>query len=398
MLEKLSPQASDPLLGVLTAFRADPSADKIDLGVGVYRDERGTTPVMAALRLAEQRIVGEATTKAYVGPAGNREFAAAIEVLTLGADHAALRAGRVATLQTPGGCGALHLGAKLAQACGASEIRLSVPTWANHTPLLSGAGLRLGTYPYLDIRTGLPDVDALLGALADAEAGTLVLLQASCHNPTGADLPRAAWEAIAEVLARRGLVPFVDVAYQGLGDGLEQDVAGVRLLAERLPELLVAVSCSKNFGLYRERAGAIIAIGPTPTAAANAMGHLQAIARRIYSMPPDHGAAIVAAVWRDAALRGSWQRELDSMRERVLALRRALTKALRERGMTRFDCIEQQRGMFSLLGLPPSVVDTLRIEHHVYLAPDSRINVAGLRLGQVERVAAAIHSSLGEGA
>jgi aromatic-amino-acid transaminase len=222
----------------------------------------------------------------------------------------------------------------------------------------------------------------------------VILLQGSCHNPTGADLDTAAWASIADLLAKRGLVPLVDMAYQGLGDGLDQDAAAVRLLAERLPEMLVAVSCSKNFGLYRERVGAVLAIGATPAVANVAMGHLQAIARRMYSMPPDHGAALVATIWRDAALRQSWSAELGVMRDRVLELRRRLAAALRAGGDARFDFVEGQRGMFSLLGLPPAVVEKLRHEHHVYLAPDSRMNVAGLRFTDVERVAAAIRASL----
>lgn len=394
MLDTLAPQPPDPLLGITTLFRADPSAQKVDLGVGVYRDDHGITPIMAAVRTATQRVLANETTKAYVGPAGNREFAAAIEELTLGTNHPVRRDQRVVTLQTPGGCGALRLAAELLKGAGAQGIAVSTPTWGNHVPLLGSAGLKLSSYPYLDLRTGKPDAAAVLTAIEAAPAGTVILLQGSCHNPTGADLDAAAWTSIADVLAKRGLVPLVDMAYQGLGDGLDADAASVRLLAERLPEMLVAVSCSKNFGLYRERVGAVLAIGATPAIANVAMAHLQTIARRMYSMPPDHGAALVATIWHDAALRATWSAELDAMRDRVLELRRRLAAALRAGGDTRFDFVEGQRGMFSLLGLPPSVVEKLRTEHHVYLAPDSRMNVAGLRFADVDRVAAAIRASL----
>lgn len=394
MFDVLKPVPADPLLGITTAFRADPSADKVDLGVGVYRDDRGITPIMAAVRESERRVIEKGTTKVYVGPAGNREFAAGIEALTLGANHPATAAGRTQTLQAPGGCGALRLAAELLKASGATDILVSDPTWANHVPLLGSAGLTLGRYPYLDAKTGRADPDAVLDSLRKQPSGTVVLLQGSCHNPTGADLDRAAWAAIADVLAARGLVPLVDIAYQGLGDGLDADAFGVRLLAEKLPEVLVAVSCSKNFGLYRERVGATIVVGQSAAAAQVAMGHLQTIARRMYSMPPDHGAAIVAGILGDAALKAQWVAEVDAMRTRVLELRRGLATALRAGGDARFDFVADQRGMFSLLGLPPAVVEKLRTAHHVYMAPDSRVNIAGLRLADVERVARAIRASL----
>lgn len=394
MLDRLTPVPADSLLGITTAFRADPSPWKVDLGVGVYRDDGGITPVMAAVRESERRLVEKCATKVYVGPAGNRDYAAAMDLLTLGADHSAAKAGRTQTLQAPGGCGALRLAAEVLKASGATEILVSDPTWANHVPLLGSAGLKLGKYPYLDAKTGRPNVDALLGSLQQAASGTVVLLQGSCHNPTGADLDREAWDAIAAVLERRGLVPLVDMAYQGLGDGLDADAYAVRMLAARLPELLVAVSCSKNFGLYRERVGAAIVVGATPQIAQVTMGHLQSIARRMYSMPPEHGAAIVAGIFADPTLYALWAQELREMRERVLELRRRLAAALREGADGRFDFVAEHRGMFSLLGLPPATVEKLRAEHHVYMAPDSRTNIAGLRFEDVERVAKAIRASL----
>ena len=404
MFEILEPQVPDSLLGVMAAFAADADASKVDLGVGVYRDAGGITPVMAAVRLAEARVLARQTSKVYVGAGGNRPFAAAMEELVLGPAHPAhpaRSAGRVATLQTPGGCGALRLAAELVQrASPGATIALSDPSWANHVPLTSGAGLNVVSYPYYDAARARVLVEPMLAALERLPAGTIVLLQASCHNPTGADLAAEEWQAVAAVLERRGLVPLLDIAYQGLGDGLEADVAPVRALAARLPELLIAVSCSKNFGLYRERVGAVMLIAASAAAAAVGMGHLQALARRIWSMPPDHGAAIVAEIAGDAALRADWARELEAMRVRVASLRRELAAALRVTSQQpaasgRFDFIERQCGMFSLLGLPPAAVATLREQHHVYLAPDSRINVAGLPAAAVERVARAIRAVVG---
>jgi aspartate/tyrosine/aromatic aminotransferase len=390
----LEPQQPDALLAVMAAYAADTSPDKVDLGVGVYRDAAGITPVMAAVRKAEQRILDGQVTKAYVGAGGNRPFAAFIEELTLGAGHPARAAGRVVTLQTPGGCGGVRLAADLIQrAANGARVFVSDPTWPNHRPLVSGAGLGVDGYPYYDPVTGVLGFEAMLAALERLPPGDVVLLQGSCHNPTGQDLTPAQWSAVAELLERRQLLPLMDLAYQGLGDGLDADAAAVRLMAARLPEVLIAVSCSKNFGLYRERVGAVIAVARDATAAGIVMNHLQILARRMYSMPPDHGAAIVATIAADAALRAEWQAELESMRVRVGTLREQLAAALAaEFGHDRFGFIRGQRGMFSLLGLPPAAVRALAAEHHVYVAGDSRINVAGLPEPKVERVARAIRA------
>jgi aspartate/tyrosine/aromatic aminotransferase len=397
LLNLLGPQPPDPLLGVMAAYAADPEPAKMDLGVGVYRDENGITPVMSAVRSAEREVLERQATKVYVGAGGNRAFAAMIEELTLGAGHAARAAGRVVTLQTPGGCGALRLAADLiARAERSTRVALSDPTWPNHMPLITGAGLPVDTYPYYDPAKGTVLFEAMLAALEQLPSGRVVLLQASCHNPTGADLDLAQWQVLAELLERRGLVPLLDLAYQGLGDGLDADAAPVRLLADRLPELLIAVSCSKNFGLYRERVGAVIAIAPSAAGAAVAMSHLQALARRMYSMPPDHGAAIVAAIGASAGLRAEWRAELERMRERVVQLRAPLAQALRAAtGRQRFDFIGTQRGMFSLLGLDPAAVKALKERHHVYVAPDSRMNIAGLHPHQVKTLAHAIATVAG---
>ena len=310
MFNTLEPQAPDALLGIMAAFAADPDPTKIDLGVGVYRDASGRTPVMGAVRAAEAALLTAQTSKVYVGTGGNRPFAAFIETLALGAAHPARTAGRVVTLQTPGGCGALRLAADLIVRAGkGARVVVSDPTWANHMPLIGGAGLSIDTYPYYEAETGAILFDAMQVALERLPAGSVVVMHASCHNPTGADLTPAQWHTLADLLERKRLVPLVDMAYQGLGDGLDADAAGLRLLASRLPEVLVAISCSKNFGLYRERVGAVVAIAETPSAAGIVMGHLQALARRMYSMPPDHGAAIVACIGADDGLRAQWLAE-----------------------------------------------------------------------------------------
>jgi len=397
VFKTLEPQQPDALLAVMAAYAADPSPDKVDLGVGVYRDASGVTPVMAAVRKAEQRILDGQVTKAYVGAGGNRPFAAFIEELTLGAAHPARSAGRVVTLQTPGGCGAVRLAADLIQRSRpAARVFVSDPTWPNHRPLVSGAGLGVDGYPYYDAATGVLGFEAMLAALERLPAGNVVLLQASCHNPTGQDLTPAQWDQIAELLARRELLPLMDLAYQGLGEGLDADAAPIRMLAERLPEVLIAVSCSKNFGLYRERVGAVIGVTGDKATAGIVMNHLQILARRMYSMPPDHGAAIVATIAADPALKAEWLAELEAMRVRVGTIRDRLASALAaEFGHDRFGFIRGQRGMFSLLGLPPAAVAALAADHHVYVAGDSRINVAGLPEAKVERVARAIRAVAG---
>lgn len=389
MLEILQPLPEDPLLGVMAAFRRDTDPRKVDLGVGVYKTEAGDTPIPAAITAAMERSAASQKTKVYVGQGGNERFNRAMLEIAFGADHAAVKDGRAAALQVPGGSGALRLGAELVNvARPGATLHVSIPTWANHVPLLSNAGLKIATYPYFDRATGGVDAAAMLAHLETLPAGDLVLLHGCCHNPTGADLSRAEWDAVAEVLARRGLVPFVDIAYQGLGDGLEADAYGVRLMAERLPEVIVAVSCSKNFGLYRERTGATFVISPTAERTGNAMGQLRKIARGMYSMPPDHGAELVALVWEDATLRQQWMDELEAMRVRVEELRGLLVSGLKAlRPDVDYSFVQRQKGMFSLLPLNTAQIQRLRDEHHIYMPGDGRINVAGISRRNVEYVA-----------
>jgi aspartate aminotransferase len=392
MLEILQPLPEDPLLGVMAAYRRDTDPRKVDLGVGVYKTEAGDTPIPAAISAAMERSAASQKTKVYVGQGGNERFNRAMLEIAFGADHAAVKDGRAAALQVPGGSGALRLGAELVNvARPGATLHVSIPTWANHVPLLSNAGLKMANYPYFDRATGGVDAAAMLAHLETLPAGDLVLLHGCCHNPTGADLSRAEWDAVAEVLARRGLVPFVDIAYQGLGDGLEADAYGVRLMAERLPEVIVAVSCSKNFGLYRERTGATFVISPTAERTGNAMGQLRKIARGMYSMPPDHGAELVALVWEDATLRQQWMEELEAMRVRVEELRGLLVRGLKAlRGDVDYSFVQRQKGMFSLLPLNTTQIQRLRDEHHIYMPGDGRINVAGISRRNVEYVAQAL--------
>jgi aspartate aminotransferase len=392
MFEHLAAVVPDPILGLMAAFRADPHPHKVDLGVGVYRDEHGDTPVLEAVRQAESALIARQTTKTYVGPAGNAGFNQAMEQLVLGRAHPALVAARVRTVQTPGGCGALRLGAELIRAAAPDTVvHVSTPTWANHTPLLAGSGLRLERYPYFDRATGGVQFGEMTAALERLPPRAVVLLHASCHNPTGADLTQQQWRELLALVRRRQLTPFIDMAYQGLGEGADADAFGLRLFCAELPEALCAVSCSKNFGLYRERTGALHLISSTAAAADAALSQLVRIARGIWSMPPDHGAAIVQAILHEDACRQQWAAELEAMRRRIEELRLEVVQQLRRHCPQRdFGFIARQRGMFSFLGIDTTQVHALRERHHVYMTDDSRMNVAGLRKENLEYFARAV--------
>ncbi len=392
MLERLERLPTDPILGLMGLYRADTDARKVDLGVGVYRDDNGDTPVLGAVRAAEQAVLARQLSKTYVGPAGNVGFNEAMAKLVLGEGHPALASGRLRSIQAPGGCGALRLGAELIRsACADTVVHVSTPTWANHIPLLSGCGLKLERYPYYDSATGGVRFAELLSALDRLPPRSAVLLHASCHNPTGADLSELQWRELLPLFKRRALLPFIDIAYQGLGEGLAEDAFGIRLFCAELPEVAVAMSCSKNFGLYRERTGCLHLLSESPAAADAALSQLVRIARSIYSMPPDHGAAIVLEILQSAPLREQWSEELGSMRKRINRLRGELVKQLSRACPGRdFGFIARQRGMFSFLGVNTSQVHALRELHHVYMTDDSRINIAGLRDGNIEYFAQAV--------
>lgn len=392
MFDALQAYPPDPILRLIADFRTDPRPDKVDLGVGVYKDERGHTPIMAAVKAAESRVFASEDSKAYIGPAGVPEFNLEIQKLTFGADHPALASARVATVLTPGGCGALRVGAELLKrAAPDATIWVSDPTWANHIPLLGNAGLKIREYPYYDRASSTLRFDAMMCALAEAAHGEVVLLHGCCHNPCGADLDLDQWRAVADLAEQRGFLPFVDLAYQGLGDGLDTDAAGLRLLAERVPEMLVASSCSKNFGLYRERVGSLSVVGDSAQRAEIAVSHVNNIVRGIYSMPPSHGGAIVAEILGDPELARQWREELDGMRERINGLRRLLRKKLQARGVARdFAFIERERGMFSFLGLSEAQVARLIGEFGIYMVNSSRINVAGISQTNVDYLVEAL--------
>jgi aspartate/tyrosine/aromatic aminotransferase len=392
MLERLDRLPPDPILGLMAAFRADNDPQKVDLGVGVYRDDQGDTPILKAVRQAEQAVLARQSTKSYVAAAGNPGFNQAMEKLVFGADHPALTGGRVRTIQAPGGCGALRLGAELIRAASPdSVVHVSTPTWANHIPLLSGCGLKLERYPYFDPATGGVNFSAMVGALERLPARSVVLLHASCHNPTGADLTDAQWRELLGLVKSRNLLPFIDMAYQGLGAGVAEDAYGIRLFCSELPEVTVAVSCSKNFGLYRERTGALHVVTEMKTAADAVLTQLVRIARSIYSMPPDHGAAIVHEILDNSGLRELWTEEVGGMRKRIQGLRHEAVRQLKQACPQRdFGFIATQRGMFSYLGVTVEQVRELQSRHHVYMTDDSRINIAGLRSENLEYFAQAV--------
>jgi len=396
MFENLPQLPADPILGLMDAFRNDSNPNKIDLGVGVYKTEQGATPVLESVKLAERDILELEQTKLYIGPAGAAEFGTAIQSLLLGENHPALADHRVSTLQTPGGCGALRVAAELVKkASPDAVIWVSDPTWGNHIPLLGDTGLQIKTYPYYDVANHGVNFDAMLETLAQAKAGDLVLLHGCCHNPSGADLSQQQWQAVTQLASEKGFTPFIDIAYQGFGTGIEEDAYGVRLMAEQLPELLIASSCSKNFGIYRERVGSVIVIAKNAEQARANGSQLARIVRGIYSMPPSHGAAVVAHILNNDNLRQHWLGELDSMRQRIFQLRGQLLAQLNKKDASSdFSFITQQSGMFSFLDISPAQVQRLRDEFSIYMTGDSRINVAGVNSHNIDYLSSAIVSVL----
>lgn len=373
MFHTLQPQPADPLLALIGLFHDDPRSGKIDLGVGTYRDETGITPVMEAIKAAERLLVETQRTKAYLGPEGDQRFVELLAPIVFGTADA--QAGRMVGVQTPGGGGALRLGAELiAAARPGATVWLGTPSWPNHRPVLEAAGLAVAEYRAFDPATQSLRFDDMLAALSGAEAGDVVLLHGCCHNPTGAELDAAQWDDIAEFLARQGLVPFIDLAYQGLGEGLDADARGTRRVLASAEEALVAYSCDKNFGLYRERTGALFVLARDAAAAGIVHGNLLTLARVNWSMPPDHGAAAVRTVLASEELTRTWRTELDGMCRRISAVRHALAAA-----DPRLAFLSRQRGMFSQLLIAPAAVAALRRDHAIYMAGSGRINLAGLR-------------------
>lgn len=398
MFEHLDKLPDDPILGVMAQYRADPSEKKVDLGAGVYKDSAGHTPIMRAVARAEELVMAEEDTKAYLGMAGNLDCNRLMQALLFGSDHAAAGENRLHTLQTPGGSGGLRVAAEfLASVRPDAKVWIGDPSWANHIPLIGSAGLEFQRYHYYDAATHQVQFDSMIQALSSAPAGDLVLLHGCCHNPTGADLTRDQWDDLARLCLDRGLVPFIDFAYQGFGEGLDDDAYGARVMADAVPEMIVVSSCSKNFGLYRERMGAVSVLGATSTASEAAYTHMLRIVRRIYSMPPNHGAAIVARILGDPALRADWETELSDYRQRMQRLRRQFADALEANiAGSNYDFLRTQKGMFSFLGVSSDEVKQLIEQHHIYLVASSRINVAGLSESNIDYVAAAVAQCVAE--
>lgn len=393
MFETLTAAPPDKILSLSVLYRADNRADKMDLGVGVYKDSSGATVIMKAVREAEKRLYETQSTKTYLGMAGDEGFNKAMLQMVFGAegDYA-----RLFACQTAGGTGALRtLAELLAKARPDATVWLSDPTWANHFPILKAAGLKTATYPYFDAVTGQVKFDQMLEGLKAAKAGDIVLLHGCCHNPTGANLTIEQWDKVADLLVERDLFPFVDLAYQGFGDGLEADCAPTRLLAKKVPEMAIATSCSKNFSVYRDRVGCAMLLCKDADSVKIAGSQALMMTRTMYSMPPDHAAAAVRIILEDADLTANWKSELEEMRLRMLNLRKGFADALRRHSNSdRFDFIAEHRGMFSRLGMTEAQVERLREEHGIYMVGDSRFNVAGLKEDRLEELAKAVISVL----
>jgi aromatic-amino-acid transaminase len=389
MFETLKPQPADKILALVQKFKEDPRPQKIDLGVGVYKNAEGVTPVMRAVKAAEHQLWQDETTKSYVGLTGDPAFSDSMIQMVLGD---AVPRGAVAAAATPGGTGAVRQAFELARLANPDvRVFVSNPTWPNHVSMLRYLGIEMVPYRYFDEATCGVDFEGMTADLAQAKAGDVVLLHGCCHNPTGANLNTAQWQSVVDLLAKSGATPMIDIAYQGFGDGLEEDAAATRLIAASLPETIIAASCSKNFGIYRERTGLLMAISQDVSKQLVTQGTLAYLNRQNFSFPPDHGARLVTIVLNDPALCADWKAELEQVRLGMLDLRQSLATELQSRaGSDRFGFLAQHRGMFSRLGTTPDMVERLRVEHAIYMVGDSRMNIAGLNATSVPILAQAI--------
>lgn len=396
MFNQLKALPADPLLGLIGAFRQDPNPSKVDLGVGVYKDETGHTAIMTAIQKAAQQHMESEDSKTYIGPGGVLGFVEGIKKLVLGEQSSALKDNRLSGLQTPGGCGSLRIAAELLVRLNPDlTVWVSDPTWSNHIPLIQSAGLTIKTYPYFDPKTSAVNYDAMDECLANLGPNDVVLLHGCCHNPTGADLSFEHWQRITERAVKQGFLPFVDIAYQGLGDSLDEDAKGLRHLSEHVEQMIIATSCSKNFGLYRERVGCLLVQTKNQENANAIQTHTQDLARGIYSMPPAYGAYLVDIVLNNDSLRKEWNDELDAMATRVKSLRSGLLEKIQEKDIAKdFSFITRQKGMFTYLGITPEQVVKLREDFAIYMAGSSRINVAGLNTHCLDYVAHALKTVL----
>lgn len=396
MFEKLDMAPADPILGLSAAFKSDSRPQKINLGVGVYQDEDGKTPILPSVAEAEKRVVTSSTSKSYLAIDGTPEYNRAVQALLLGQDHEIIRSERAVTVQSPGGTGALRIaGDFLSRHFPSARLWLSKPTWANHPKIFQSAGIEVQTYPYFDSSDNGLDFSSMIEALANVPAGDVVLLHGCCHNPTGVDPTANQWEEIADIAQKAGWLPLVDFAYQGFGDGLEEDAAGLQALCRPGQELLVASSFSKNFGLYQERIGALTLVAQNSEAAARGLSHLKIAVRTSYSNPPAHGSAIVAEILADASLSAQWEDEVAQMRARINGMRQLFVDTLAAKGAQRdFSFIARQRGMFSYSGLSDEQVERLREEYAVYIVGGGRINVAGVTDANMDVLCTAIAAVL----
>jgi aspartate/tyrosine/aromatic aminotransferase len=392
MFEALEEAPKDPIFGLTETFKRDPNPQKINLGVGVYQDEHGHTPVFRTVKLAEARLLEEETSKEYLDIEGSPEYAAAVQELVFGPGHEVVTSARAVTVQAPGGTGGLRVGAEfLKRVNPTAHVWVSDPTWPNHPNVFRAAGFPVETYPYFDAATNDLAFDKMLAALKAMPERDIVLLHGCCHNPTGIDPTEEQWAAIADVLAERSLLPFVDFAYQGLGNGLREDAVGVLTLSQRVPQMLIVSSFAKNFGLYNERVGALTLVAPSKETAEIALGHVKQVIRACYSNPPAHGAAIITTIVNDPQLRAEWEGEVKGMRERINRTRQLFVDRLMSNGVTRdFSFLKQQRGIFSFSGLTKEQVDALREKHSIYIVGSGRINVAGINEDNIKRLCRAI--------
>ncbi|TWX50620.1 amino acid aminotransferase [Colwellia hornerae] len=391
MFGSLKALPADPILGLLAKYREDSNPHKIDLGVGVYKNEAGHTAILDCVKTAEKYRNDHEDTKVYIGPTGSPVFNEEMSKLIFG-HHKVLLENRARTVSTPGGTGALRVAAEFIKSCKAgATIWVSNPTWANHTGLFEAAGLTVKTYPYYDHENKTLDFDGMLAALKEVSSDDAVLLHACCHNPSGMDLNNEQWQQVVEVAKDVGFLPLIDMAYQGFGVGLDEDAYGLRLMAEHAKEMIVCSSCSKNFGLYRERIGACTIIGETSAAVDVAQSVLLYVIRVIYSMPPAHGAALVETILSSDELRTQWHAELKEMRDRINGNRQLLVDKLVENGVTRdFSFITRQMGMFSFLGITPEQVQQLQDEYSIYMVGSSRMSIAGIANSNVDYLAKSI--------
>ncbi|MCL1048266.1 aspartate/tyrosine/aromatic aminotransferase [Shewanella abyssi] len=387
---------ADPILGLTDAFKADPREDKVNLGVGIYKDESGKTPILKAVKLAEEQLLKTEESKSYLGMEGVQAYNRAVQTLLFGADHTVVNNARALTAQAPGGTGSLRVAVEfLVRHTNADTIWVSNPTWANHQNIFQSAGLKIKSYGYYKAETHGLDFDAMLSDLAGAKEGDLVLLHGCCHNPTGIDLNEAQWQQVAEVCVAKSLVPLFDFAYQGFGTGVEEDAAGLRIVANTVPELIIANSFSKNFGLYNERIGAVTVVAANDAAAINAFSQIKSTIRASYSNPPAHGALIVSTILEDESLKQLWHDELQGMRERIAEMRSLFVASLKEHGVSQdFGFISSQNGMFSFSGLNKAQVKRLKDEFGVYIVGSGRISVAGMTKSNMPIICKAIAAVL----